>query len=116
MPTRRAVIGYLGAAVLCSPGAVIAQSKIPRIGVLRPTSASNPYTESRGQGLRDLGYVEGRTIHIEYRYSDGQQDRLPVLASELVALKLDLIVTDGPGIPAVKAATSTIPIVFGVSG
>lgn len=116
MPTRRAVIRSLGAAVLCGPGAATAQSKIPRIGVLRPTSASNPYTESFRQGLRDLGYVEGRTIHIEYRYSDGHQHQLPALAAELVALKLDIIVTDGPGIPAVKAATSTIPIVFGVAG
>ena len=118
MPTRRVVIGWLGTAVVLGsrPGAAIAQARIPRIGILRPTSASNPYTESFRQGLRDLGYIEGRTIHIEYRYSEGHQERLPALAAELVALKLDIIVTDGPGIPAVKAVTSTIPIVFGVSG
>lgn len=89
---------------------------MPRIGVLRPTSADNPYTESFRQGLRDLGYVEGRNIHIEYRYSEGHQERLPALAAELVALKLDVILTDGPGIPVVKRATNTIPIVFGVTG
>jgi putative ABC transport system substrate-binding protein len=84
--------------------------------VLRPTSASNPYTESFRQGLRDLGYVEGRNIHIDYRYSEGHQDRLPTLAAELVALKPDVILTDGAGILAARRVAGTIPIVFGVTG
>jgi ABC-type uncharacterized transport system substrate-binding protein len=113
---RRFLCGFGAAALVGGPGAVAAQSRTPRIGVLRPTSASNPYTESFRQGLRELGYVEGRNIHIDYRYSEGHQDRLPALAAELVALKPDVILTDGPGIPATMHAAGTIPIVFGVTG
>src|SRR5687768_5424387 len=113
---RRFLCGLGAATVVGSPGTVAAQSRTPRIGVLRPTSASNPYTESFRQGLRELGYVEGQNIHIDYRYSEGHQDRLPALAAELVALKPDVILTDGPGIPAASRATGTIPLVYGVTG
>ena len=72
-----------------------------------------PRTEAFRQGLRELGYVEGKNIAIEYRFADGKLDRLPVLVAELVGLKVDVIVTAGPGStrPA-KEATSTIPIVM----
>jgi putative tryptophan/tyrosine transport system substrate-binding protein len=64
------------------------------------------------QGLRQLGYVEGKNILIEYRYAEGKLDRLPDLAAELVRLKVDLIVTAStPGVLAAKKATDTIPIV-----
>ena len=90
-------------------------TKIPLIGSL---SGSSPSTsparhEAFRQGLRDLGYVEGKNIVIERRWADGKFDRLPALAAELVRLKVDIIVTAGPQAtrPA-KQATSTIPIVM----
>jgi putative tryptophan/tyrosine transport system substrate-binding protein len=89
--------------------------KIPRIGYLTASflSAVSPRIEAFRQGLRELGYVEGKNIVIEYRSADGKFDRLPDLASELVRLKLDVIVTGGPAAtrPA-KEATVTIPIVM----
>jgi putative ABC transport system substrate-binding protein len=88
--------------------------KIHRIGLLTSAVAPPPSTPSAlEQGLRKLGYVEGQNITIEGRYSNGQMDRLPELADELVRLKLDVIVTQSfPAALAMKQATSTIPIVF----
>ena len=69
------------------------------------------------QGLRDLGYVEGKNIVIEYRWAEGKYDRLPELAAELVRLDVSIIVTHGtPGSLAAKRATTTIPIVMAISG
>jgi len=89
--------------------------KIAQIGYLSTASPSTTSfrTEPFRQGLRELGYVEGKTIVIVYRYAERKLDRLPALAAELVRLKVDVILTSGP-IPtrAVKEATSTIPIVF----
>ena len=90
-------------------------TKIPRIGYLSGTSPStNPAgREAFRQGLRELGYVEGKNIVIESRYAEGKFDRQPALAAELVRLKVDVIVTAGPrSTRAVKEATSTIPIVM----
>src|SRR5690242_13512142 len=89
-------------------------TKIQRIGLLTSAAAPPPSTPSAlEQGLRRLGYVEGQNITIEGRYSNGQMDRLPELADELVRLKLDVIVTQSfPAALAMKQATSTIPIVF----
>src|SRR6266576_3404454 len=89
--------------------------KIPRIGFLSTTSPSNVPTrlEAFRQGLRDLGYVEGKNIVIEYRYAEGNIDRLPTLLDELVRLKVDVIVASGPSpTRAAKKATATIPIVM----
>src|SRR5436309_3096414 len=95
------------------------QTKIPRIGYLSGNflSSESARIEAFRQGLRELGYVEGKNILIEYRYAEGKLDRLPALAAELVRLKVDLIVTGGPGAtrPA-KEATVTIPIVFAQDG
>jgi putative ABC transport system substrate-binding protein len=91
-------------------------TKIPRIGYLSVNSPSvnRDRIEAFRQGLRELGYVEGKNIVIEWRYAEGKQDRLPALAAELVRLKVDIIVTGGPATtPAVKEATVTIPIVMG---
>src|SRR5438093_6919543 len=90
-------------------------TKIPRIGYLSGSypSTSPARREAFRQGLRELGYVEGKNIAIEQRYAEGKFDRLPALAAELVRLKVDIIVTAGPQTtrPA-KQATSTIPIVM----
>ena len=91
-------------------------AKVPRIGYLVANFPStNPArNEAFRQGLRELGYVEGKSIVIEWRYAEGKPDRLPVLAAELVRLKVDVIVTAGPvATRPAKEATSTIPIVMG---
>jgi len=91
------------------------QTKIPRIGFLVPSSpsASSSRIAAFRQGLRELGYVEGKNIVIEYRYAEGKQDLQTDLAAELVRLKVDLIVTSStPGVLAVKKTSSTVPIVF----
>jgi ABC-type uncharacterized transport system substrate-binding protein len=117
MMDRRAFI--LGSvAALATPLAAEAQTlKIPRIGFLSPTSASDPGNPRRlgplRQGLRELGYAEGQTIAIEFRWADGKYDQLAGLAVELVRLKVDVIVTYAPpAIQAAKQATATIPIVM----
>jgi putative ABC transport system substrate-binding protein len=95
-------------------------SKIPRIGFLRQSRSSvmRLRFDAFRQGLRDLGYLEGKTIVIEERSADEQYERLPSLAAELVRLNVDVIVADGgtPTIMAAKNATSTIPIVFPTVG
>src|SRR5262245_53687578 len=94
-------------------------SKIFRIAFLAPTSPadfSNP-VEAYRQGLRDLGYVEGKNILIEYRYAERKLDRLPELAAELVRLKVDAFVVGGAAAAtAAKQASGTIPIVVGAAG
>jgi putative ABC transport system substrate-binding protein len=83
-----------------------------RVGVLAPT-ADGVLLGALRDGLRDLGYVEGRTIAFEYRSANGRTDQLPGLAAELVRLRVNVIVTTSPpGVRAAKQATSTIPIVF----
>ena len=92
-------------------------TKISRVGYLNAGSAStNPARiEAFRQGLRELGYVEGKNIVIEYRAAEGKLDRLPALAAELVRLKVEVIVTTGPtSTHAAKEATSAIPIVMGL--
>ena len=90
-------------------------ARIPRIGILNPTSSSFflPRVEAFRRRLRELGYIEGQNIVFEYRYAEGKQDRFPELAAELVRLKVDVLVTAGtPAARAAKNATATIPIVF----
>jgi putative ABC transport system substrate-binding protein len=90
--------------------------KVPRIGFLasRSPTSSSSVTEAFRQGLRELGYVEGQNIRIEYRHAEGKPDRFLDLATELLRLKVDVIVTSStPGVLAAKKASSTIPIVFG---
>ena len=89
--------------------------KVPRIGYLTASSLSvnSARIEAFRQGLRELGYIEGKNIVIEWRSSEGKADRLPALAAELVRLKVDIIVTSGPvATRAAKEATTTIPIVM----
>ena len=100
---------------LSFPSAAQQPAKIPRIGYLTGNSPSTDSTrhEAFRQGLRELGYVEGKNIVIEWRYAEGKLDRLAALAAELVSLKVDIIVTGGSGStrPA-NEATNTIPIVM----
>src|SRR5262245_47798643 len=100
---------------LCASAEAQQPAKAPRIGFLGGSSPSaiSARIEAFRQGLRELGYVEGKNIVIEWRYAEGKFDRLPALAAELVRLKVDVIVTSGP-LPtrAAKEATVTIPIVM----
>jgi len=89
--------------------------KVPRIGYLAPLSLASESAriESFRQGLRDLGYIEGKNILIDYRYAEGKEDRLQALAGELVQLKVDVLVAQGfTASRAAKQATTTIPIVI----
>jgi putative tryptophan/tyrosine transport system substrate-binding protein len=93
--------------------------KIPRIGFLSAASPSAISTRVEGfrLGLREIGYIEGQNVVIEYRWAEGKLDRLPTLAAELVTHKVDIIVTHGEAaIRALKQSTKTIPIVVGVTG
>jgi ABC-type uncharacterized transport system substrate-binding protein len=94
--------------------------KVARIGILAPGSTATPDSaryDSFRQGLRELGYIEGKNIFIEIRYAEGKQDRLSDIAAELVKRKVDVIVTaTRPGVLAAKNATSAIPIVFAAVG
>ena len=93
--------------------------KVPRIGYFTGATpdGQSARIEAFRQGLRELGYIEGKNIVIEYRYAQGKLDRYPALAAELVRLKVDVIVTGGGGLTrAVKNATSTIPIVMAQDG
>src|SRR5437870_5987876 len=114
---KKAGLSSILIAVAVLAVAVIAEAqqakKIPRIGLLGLASGPAAPEESFLQGLRDLGYVEGQNITIEYRWAGGKVDRLPTLAEELVRLKVDLIaVRTTPVVQAAKNATTTIPIVI----
>src|SRR5258705_10569027 len=114
---RRSFIGTLAGALLAAPLSAEAQQvgKVPRIGFLSVTSPSDrpPLLDAFRQGLRELGWVEGQNIVIDYRYAEDRVDRLPGLAAELGRLKVDLIVSWGTqGATAARNATETIPIVL----
>jgi putative tryptophan/tyrosine transport system substrate-binding protein len=97
---------------LCSSARAQQPRKIPLIGDL-DYRAANDRDEAFFQALRDLGWIEGQNVAIEYRWAEGRMDRLPALAKELVRLKVDLIVTRGrSAVEAAKSATTTIPIVM----
>jgi len=122
MILRRTVLGTLALGLLAVPLGSFAQQQPPRIariGFLGQTSASLSASvirvEALRTGLRDLGYVEGKTLTIEFRWAEGKHERLPELAAELVRLRVDVIVTQGtPGALAAKQATATIPVVMPV--
>src|SRR2546422_6549409 len=104
-------------AVLSASADVGAQpaGKVPRVGFLHPGAPPNANAEIFAHSLRELGYVEGRTVAIDYRWAEGQPERLPRLAAELVALKVDVVVVGTTGaVKAVAQATKTIPIVMTV--
>src|SRR6478736_5098822 len=112
---RRKFIALVGGAVVAVPIARAQQLvRIPRLGVLLySTPQADPQMKFVLQGLRDLGYLEGRNIAIEYRFAEGKPERLPELAAELAFLKPDVIVAMGGDVaPVAQRATQTIPLVF----
>ena len=118
---RRHFIKLVGGMAMACPFVLHAQplARVARIGFLGSASApgSAKSVEALRTGLRDLGYVEGKNIVTEFRWAEGRYDRLSALVTELIRLKVDLIVTHGtPGTRAAKKATSTIPIVMAISG
>jgi putative ABC transport system substrate-binding protein len=114
---RREFITLLGGAAASWPLAVRAQQagKLPTIGFLgADASAFSPWTAAFVARLRELGWIEGSTIAIEYRWSQGRTERYAEIAAEFVRLKVDVIVTVGSAVPIVRQATAVIPIVFAV--
>ncbi len=120
---RRAFIGRLALGTLAVPRAAPAQParKVYRIGYLSPISMTselvgpqpqNPFVNALLRGLRELGYVYGQHFVTEPRGAEGKPERIPGLAAELVRLQVDVIVAGGPALPALKQATSTIPVVM----
>jgi putative tryptophan/tyrosine transport system substrate-binding protein len=116
---RRTFITLLGGATAASPFATYAQraERVWRVGWLSPAPGPGPLVQSFLQGMQERGYVEGKSLTIEYRWSAGKSEPLEQLAAELVRAGVDVIVTVGtPATLAAKLATSTIPIVFAAAG
>ena len=118
---RREFITLLGSTVAAWPLAARAQQagKVPTIGFLGQStrSAGSEWVAAFVQRLRELGWIEGRTIAIEYRWSEGREERFAEVAAEFVRLKVDVILTSGTlPVMAAKQATSVIPIVFATAG
>jgi len=117
---RRTFIAMIAGALLAAPLAAEAQQsgKVYRIGfILTATPNETEHlTKALSEGLRELGYVEGRNVVFERRFAEGRQERLPALATELVQLKVDVLVTgSNPVVAAAKQVTATVPVVMAVS-
>ena len=121
MSTRREFITLLGGGAAAWPLAARAQqgAKLPTIGFLGPSTpaVASQWVAAFVQRLRQLGWIEGRTVSIEYRWAEGRYERFAEIAAEFVRLKVDVIVTAATApVVAAKQATSVIPIVFAVAG
>jgi len=116
---RRAFITLLGSAAVGGPLAARAQqvAKRPTIGFLGTNTplAQERWTAAFVQRLHELGWIEGQTVAIEYRWAEGRTERFAELATELIRLKVDIIVTTGAAVTAAKQVTSVVPIVFAVA-
>jgi ABC-type uncharacterized transport system substrate-binding protein len=112
MRRRDFIKGIVGSAAAWPLAARAQEGKRPTIGFVVATSRRSRWTNAFVQRLRDLGWIEGRTVAIEYRFAEGRNESFGEIAAEFVRLKVDVIVTPGGGTLAMKQATSTIPIVF----
>ena len=115
---RRQFIFAIGGATVAWPLAARAQQagKLPTIGFLGADAPSwSPWTAAFVERLRELGWIEGRTIAIEYRWSEGRPERVAEIAAEFVRQKVDVIVTYGGAVATLKQATTVIPIVFAIA-
>ena len=114
MRRRDFIAGIAGSAAAWSLAARAQPAKLPTIGFLGTTTASawGPWTAAFVQRLRELGWIEGRTIAIAYRWAEGRSERFAEIAAEFVRLKADVIITGGSAAVAAKQATSVVPIVF----
>jgi putative tryptophan/tyrosine transport system substrate-binding protein len=114
---REIIAGLAGVAAWPLAGRAQPAQRLPIIGFLSTTtpSATGSWITALEQRLRELGWIKGRTIAIEYRWAEGHPDRYPEFAAEFVRLKVDVIVTTVPAVPALKQATSVIPIVFALA-
>ena len=116
---RREFITLIGGAAAAWPVAARAQQPaMPVIGFLGAASASawGPWTAAFLQRLHELGWIEGRTVAMEYRWAEGRSERYAEIAAEFVRLKVDVIVTTAPAVPVAKQVTSVVPIVFALAG
>jgi putative ABC transport system substrate-binding protein len=117
MRRRDFIKGIAGLAVAWPLAARSQQSgKLPTIGFLGSNaSAWRPWTDAFAGRLRELGWIEGRTIAIEYRWSEAREARVAEIAAEFVRLNADVIVANGTAVPTIKQATSAIPVVFPIA-
>jgi putative ABC transport system substrate-binding protein len=113
---RKLIIALGGAAAWPLATSAQQEGKLPTIGVLfADASAFRSWVDAFVERLRALGWIEGRTVQIEYRWSNARPERDAEIAAEFVHRQVDIIVTDGPSVPTVKSATATIPIVFALA-
>ena len=114
---RREFITLIGAAATAWPVAAGAQQsgKLPIIGFLGTVTPSTWPYQVFDRRLRELGWIDGKTIRIDYRWAGGNAERISAYAAEFVQAKVSVIVTGGNGVAAVKQATSTIPVVFAMA-
>ena len=114
---RRYFISLIGGATATWPLAARAQqTKLPIIGFLGANATAwSPWTTAFVQRLHELGWIEGHTVAIEYRWNEGQPERIAEIAAEFIRLKVDVIVTNAIAAPTLKQATTVIPIVFAIA-
>jgi putative tryptophan/tyrosine transport system substrate-binding protein len=113
---RREFIALLSGAAAWPLTARAQQTRLPTIGFLGATATTwRPWTSAFVQRLHELGWTEGQTVTIEYRWNEGQPERIAEIAAEFIRLKVDVIVTNAIAVPTLKQATTVIPIVFAIA-
>lgn len=119
MTTRRETIFFMGAVLTAAPFAVVAQTRVIRVGFLAASASDSrmlPRVRAMREGLREYGYIEGKNLQLELRWGNGKLDRMPALAGELVALNVDAIVVAGSAATnGALAATKSIPVIMASS-